>query len=113
MKVLKHPLFYRDSGTLIGSNFVSGTGNDRIRTIEIPESEQISVQVGDVIAMQQPLKNAAYIGYTRCDLNYEPTQNNQLISNANDEPSSIGSTYGFQTDSNYDCKTMSLNAFIK
>ncbi|XP_045197025.2 uncharacterized protein LOC123551856 isoform X2 [Mercenaria mercenaria] len=101
------------SGHFIGENTVNRTGDDRVRTIEIPEAQQISVQDGDVIAVHYPGSSAAGIPFTRCSLDWEPSKNNQL-KGPEIEPSSLveGKNYTFSADG-YDCKTWSLNAFIK
>ncbi|KAL4217780.1 Bone morphogenetic protein 1 [Mactra antiquata] len=100
--------------TLVGENIITDTGEDRIRTIEIPNDQQIEVQIGDVIGFNVKSSGGTGLPYTRCDLAYEPSEGNIRRGPANNNLDSlvVGNVYTFSDYSSL-CRTWSLNAFIR
>lgn len=98
---------------MVGQNVIEDTGEDRVRTIDIPEVDQISVQVGDVLGLHYDNGSPGGLPYTPCQLAYESSQGNQrYVSNTAHEDMIVGNQYTFSQSSST-CMTWSLNAFVK
>ena len=100
--------------TLVGQNTVSASLTDRVRKVRVPATEQISVEVGDVLGIFLPRSGYGHVPYTLCSLAYQPEQGMQYISKKSKETATkwkVGKDYAFRGDTG-SCKTWSLNAYI-